>query len=145
MILPARLIVDASVAIKWVVGEAGSERAELLLDRRLVAPDLLCVECANVLWKKVRRRELTEDEAAAAIELLENAEIELVSMRSYMTAATVLAVEFDHPAYDCIYLALAEALDLPLVTADESLARRIRKAAADRFGHRLIPLSELTV
>ena len=45
-----RLVVDASVAIKWVVEEEGSEAAAGLLDGPgLMAPDLLMPECANIL------------------------------------------------------------------------------------------------
>jgi predicted nucleic acid-binding protein len=141
--VPAQAIIDASVAVKWVVGEPGSELAELLLDRRLVAPDLLCVECANILWKKVRRSELAADEAVAAAQLLESAEIELLPMRSYMTAAIAIAVELDHPAYDCIYLAIADAIGLPIVTADEKLVGKVSRRAGSRFAGRLIALSEL--
>ena len=50
------VIVDASVALKWVIEEDGSEAAgALLLEEPLAAPDLLIVECANVLWAKARR------------------------------------------------------------------------------------------
>jgi predicted nucleic acid-binding protein len=44
-----RLVIDASVAVKWVVPEPESDRAEALLDHPLVGPDLLFAECANVL------------------------------------------------------------------------------------------------
>ena len=57
------VIVDASVALKWVLQEEGSEAAELLLlEEPLAAPDLLIVECANVLWRKARRGALTRDQ-----------------------------------------------------------------------------------
>jgi predicted nucleic acid-binding protein len=55
-----RLVIDARVAVKWVVPEPDSTRAEVLLDHGLVAPDLLFVECANVLWEKVRRGPRTD-------------------------------------------------------------------------------------
>ena len=42
--------------------------------------------------------------------------------------AAVLAVHIDHPVYDCVYLACAEAAAAPLVTADERLAQRAREA-----------------
>jgi predicted nucleic acid-binding protein len=45
-------VVDASVALKWALEEPGSDRARLLSSARLEAPDLLPIECANVLWKK---------------------------------------------------------------------------------------------
>jgi predicted nucleic acid-binding protein len=137
-----RVVVDAGVAVKWVVGEPGSDHAVLLLDRLLVAPDLLCVECANILWKKVARRELTTDEADIAAEALEGAEIEIVPMRPYLAAAAALAMELDHPAYDCMYLAVAERVDLPVVTADDRFVRKVRRSAK-RFGERLIALSEV--
>jgi predicted nucleic acid-binding protein len=50
-------VIDASVAIKWVVRETGTQEALSLRQHRLVAPDLLVAECANILWKKVRRKE----------------------------------------------------------------------------------------
>ena len=117
-------VVDASVAIKWVVDEPGTEQALLLRQHRLVAPDLLIPECANILWKKVRRKELSEAEAMLAARLLQRAEIDLEPMRGLLEPATRLAIALDHPAYDCIYLALAEALSCAMVTADEQLYRR---------------------
>ena len=44
-------VIDASVAIKWVVEEPGTPEALLLRRHRLLAPDLLMAECANILWK----------------------------------------------------------------------------------------------
>jgi predicted nucleic acid-binding protein len=117
-------VVDASVAIKWVVDEPGTEEALLLRRHRLVAPDLLVPECANILWKKVRRGELSDAEAMLAARLLQRAEVELEPMRGLLEPATKLAIALDHPAYDCLYLALAEALSCALVTADEQLYRK---------------------
>jgi predicted nucleic acid-binding protein len=117
-------VIDASVAIKWVVDEPGTEQALLLRRHRLVAPDLLVPECANILWKKVRRGELSEAEAMLAARLLQRAEVDLEPMRSLLEPATKLAIALDHPAYDCIYLALAEALSCAMVTADEQLYRK---------------------
>jgi len=47
-------VVAASVAIKWVIQEPGSEQARLLSNASLEAPDLLPIECANILWKKTQ-------------------------------------------------------------------------------------------
>jgi predicted nucleic acid-binding protein len=137
-----RLVIDASVAVKWVVPEPDSTRAEVLLDHGLVAPDLLFVECANVLWKKVRRGEMTAQEAEIAAQTLEQAEFAVMSTRGYLAVATSIAVEFDHPAYDAVYLAVAEASDLRLVTADERLVRKVQ-TGQNRFRHRLVALSEI--
>ena len=46
------LVIDASVAIKWVIEEAGTKEALALRRQALAAPDLLVAECANILWKK---------------------------------------------------------------------------------------------
>ena len=137
-----RLVIDASVAVKWVVPESDSVRAEVLLDHGLVAPDLLFAECADVLWKKVRRGELTREEAEIAAQTLEQAKLAVVSTRGYLAVATSIAAEFDHPAYDSVYLAVAEASDPRLVTADDRLVRRVQEGQ-NRFRHRLVALSEI--
>jgi predicted nucleic acid-binding protein len=137
-----RAVIDASVAIKWVINELQSEAAVRLLDRGLLAPDLLCVEYANILWKKVTRGELAPDEADAAAQSLEGAEIEFVASRPYLAAATRIAVELDHPAYDCLYLAVAEDADVPMVSADHRLIRKVRSSAA-RFRDRVVALSDV--
>jgi predicted nucleic acid-binding protein len=118
------LVIDASVAIKWVIDEHGTREALALRSHRLFAPDLWVAECANVLWKKMRRNELSADEARLAARLLQRADVELAPMRSLLEPATALAIALDHPAYDCIYLALAESLSCDLVTADQRLSQK---------------------
>jgi predicted nucleic acid-binding protein len=122
------LVIDTSVAIKWVVQEPETPQALALRRHRLFAPDLLIAECANVLWKKVRRNELTAYEAQFAARLLERADVELAPMRHLLEPATALAVVLDHPAYDCIYLALAESLACDFVTADQKLQAKPQPA-----------------
>ena len=136
-----RLVIDASVAVKWVVSENGSRQAELLLDHNLVAPDLLFAECANILWKKVRRGELIKEEAAIAAQTLEAAHLTVVSVKQYIGFATAIAVELDHPAYDAVYLALAEALGLRYVTADGRLIRKLGQGNS-RFRQIVVALAE---
>ena len=64
------LVIDASVAVKWLLPEDGREEAlrlqDLYQDEKidLIAPSLLGVEVANVLWKRARRGDLT---SAAAL------------------------------------------------------------------------------
>ena len=99
-----------------------------LRSERVSAPDLLIAECANALWKKVRRKELSTQEASLAARLLQRADIELEPMRDLIEPATRLAVALDHPAYDCLYLALAEVNESEFVTADETFCRKVRAA-----------------
>ena len=119
-------VVDSSVAIKWVVEEEGTPNAVALLSgARLVAPELLVAECANIIWKKVRRGEFSTEEAGYAARLLEAANVELMPMRGLVREATRLALATSHPAYDCLYLALALANRWRFVTADLRLIRKL--------------------
>jgi len=123
------LVVDASIAIKWVVEEEGTADALALRRGKLIAPDLLAAECANILWKKVQRAELMRQEALLAARLLQAAGIAFMPTHALLEAATRIAIELDHPAYDCVYIALAVARDCRFVTADHRL---LRKLAEDR-------------
>ena len=123
------MIVDASVAIKWVVEEADSERAFELLDSdNLAAPDLIFCEVANAIWKKHRRGELSGIPSRLRIVTQMLTVVEPSS--NLMSRASELAVELGHPAYDCFYLALAELRGDIVVTAD---ARLISVCARTRF------------
>jgi len=122
----SRFVIDASVAVKWVVSEPDSDDAEALLDSHsFVAPDLIVAECANILWKKVRRGQLSVDDAIGAAQTLQSADIELRPMNSLIVAAIRMAVTLGHPAYDCFYLALAREQTCPFVTADVALVRKV--------------------
>lgn len=130
-------VIDASIAVKWVVEEERTDAAlALRRGHKLIAPDLLVSECANVLWKKTERSELTREEAILAARLLARADVELLPTRALLEPATRLAIELHHPAYDCIYLALAAENDCRFVTADAGFARKVgglgRPALADR-------------
>jgi predicted nucleic acid-binding protein len=138
------VVIDASIAIKWVVEEDGTAEA-LTLRRRanVTAPELLIAECANILWKKVQRGELNSDEALLAARLLQAAEIEFLPSRSLLEAATQIAIELKHAAYDCLYLALAAERDCRFVTADESFVRKLRERHRRQFRGRVIGLAEV--
>ena len=77
------LVIDASIAVKWLVEERGTPEALALRQKaKLIAPELLVAECANILWKKVKREELLKQEALLAASLLQGAEIELLPTTS---------------------------------------------------------------
>ncbi len=122
------LVIDASIAVKWVVEEDGTAEALVLRQKaKLIGPDLLVAECANIFWKKVQRGELLKAEALLAARLLRGAEIELLPTRSFFEVATRMSIEIDHPAYDCLYLALAVEKKCQFATADERFLRKLQQ------------------
>lgn len=127
-------VIDASVVIKWVVQETGTPEAlSLLKGNTLVAPELILTECANILWKKTRRGELSAAEAHFAARLIESSDLQLWEMLPFFTTSVELAMKLDHPAYDCIYLALALKENFRFVTADESLVRKLRQSPDEKY------------
>jgi len=67
------LVIDASVALKWVLDETGGEAASALLDEELIAPPLWLVEAANALWRRAQRGEISADGARERLAELFNA------------------------------------------------------------------------
>jgi len=123
------LVVDASVAIKWLIEEQDSEAAEALLisagedNVKLVAPAILLPEVANVLWKRMRRGDMDRRRTLETRERFEEICPLLLPMEGLVERALVLAIDSRHPVYDCLYVALAEELAAELITADERLYR----------------------
>jgi predicted nucleic acid-binding protein len=122
------VVVDASVALKWVLDEPGSAAAAALLDgRALHAPDLLAIEAGNALWAAARRGLIGAGAAAEALDLILRAPFRPPPRPLPLAArALALAQLIDHPVHGCTYLALGLALAAPVVTAD----RRFAAAAA---------------
>jgi len=123
-----RLVVDASVAVKWLVPEQDWAVARRLYETHsLIAPQLILAECANILWKKFRRTEITRDEAVQAAEKFVSLELDLEPLGRLTVPAVEIAAFLNHPAYDCYYLALAVVSDVPIVTTDDRLLRVLKE------------------
>ena len=118
------VVVDASVAAKWLAPEPGSVAAEALLDDELIAPDLLYAEVANILWKKTVRGEMTAEAAALAARWLLQVPMRIHDGAGLFAESVALAQRLKHPACDCFYLAAALRSDCRLVTADRRLHER---------------------
>lgn len=132
------MIVDASVAIKWLTPEDDSDEADQLLARGgLSAPELIVCELSNAVWKKWRRGELTG--VPPGLGSMPDFFDSLAPMGGLMVRAAELALELDHPAYDCFYLAQAESTGDVLVTADSKL---LNKLAGTPYAGLALPLGE---
>jgi predicted nucleic acid-binding protein len=116
-------VVDSSVAVKWYVPEKHSDSAATLLDEsnELVAPDLLPAEFGNALWKKRRRGELTDAEVRSIVGVFPAVPLQIYSAMTLLEAAVEIALQTARTVYDCLYVALAVALNATLVTADARL------------------------
>jgi predicted nucleic acid-binding protein len=122
------LVIDASVAAKWLVNEALSDKALSLLDPQndLIAPDLLLPEVGNVLWKKTRSGELPSEMALERFDALVNMGVKVVAANALSRRALEIAAEIGRTVYDSLYLALAEVSDCRLVTADARLVNALQ-------------------
>ena len=120
------IVVDASVALRWCFQLDGSDRAEELLRTNdpLIAPDLLIAEITNAAWKFVIFDKLAVDAVTSVVREVTKAFEELVPASGLKDRALAIAIELRLPAYDCLYLALAEQRNAQLVTADKRLIRR---------------------
>ncbi|MCH9019799.1 MAG: type II toxin-antitoxin system VapC family toxin [Proteobacteria bacterium] len=124
-----RLVVDASVAVKWFLPEELSDAADALLtgEHEICAPDFMLVEAANTFWKKVRLDQMTPAKADEALSELAAGVIDIRPTSPLLPRALAMANHIGHPVYDCIYIAAAEAWPAVLVTADHGLAEAVKR------------------
>lgn len=127
-----RLTVDASVVAKWFLTEPQSEEARQLLAPRirLHAPDFVLVEYTNIIWKKVHRREISDPQPyLEGLARLPEATT-LHRSSDLLDHAARIAMEMDHPVYDCLYLACAAATTSALITADRRFAKKATETSS---------------
>ncbi len=123
-------VVDASVAVKWLLCEEHFEAARRLLDprHRLCAPDFLLLETDNVFCKRVRRGQFTRAYGEEARRILREFPVEYHAFGTLLDRAYELASETRTSPYDCLYVALAEVIGGRMVTADRRFYDRIVKS-----------------
>lgn len=125
---PDLAVLDASVAVRWLVAERGSEEAAVLLGRPVgwLAPRLMLTEAAGALRRKTAGGELDATLAAQALDFLvdgaEGGLIHIADDETLVASALMLAIGLRHRVPDCVYLALAEREGAALATADARLA-----------------------
>lgn len=124
----SRLVIDASVAIKWFLPEPFSINALRLLDagHELYAPDLIFPECGNVLWKKWLRQEIEAKFIALLLKDLGRMNLIVVPAFSLVEETAEIAISLRRSYYDSVYLALAKVSGARMVTADEKLCNALQ-------------------
>lgn len=129
---PLRFVVDASVGIKLFVDEDYSDKVHTLFEQlaadppaNLYVPDLFFIECTNILLKYTRRFGRSLEDSRADLVDLGHLSLRVVPTAELMEDAFLLGAEQNITAYDACYAVLASRLSLPLVTADEPLAKAV--------------------
>jgi predicted nucleic acid-binding protein len=89
----------------------------------LIAPDVLLAEFASLLAKGHRQKRISAAQAHDAYSLMETYGPELFETRLRLRRALALSLEYHLSLWDCIYLALAEEFECPVLTADPRLFR----------------------
>jgi predicted nucleic acid-binding protein len=122
------IVVDASVAVQWVAEEDTSAISETLLERDdLVAPELMVIEVANALRRKVFVGDMSLEHAKIGLRFVRD-KVAIVDLSdAVLGRALELAQAIYHPVYDCIYLAVAELQGGKIVTYDQELVAGARK------------------
>lgn len=128
------IVLDASVAAKWLLPEPGSQEAVALQEgpEELFGPDLIRMEVAAAITRRVRDKKnpLPATEAvrrcANWFRLLDQATIDLLPESELLEEAIQLSVKLPHTLQDCLYLAAAMRLDAALITADRPFHDRVK-------------------
>ena len=129
------IVVDASLALKWLVEEERSDEAIswAAKQEQLIAPTLMRVEVANALFKKARDGEIESGAVPYAFASLSTFITNWTELDDVVSDALLLALELRHPVYDCCYLALAQQQGLQVATAGVKLIRRCRGTRAEHL------------
>ena len=133
--MPSRVCVDSNIALKLVLPEVDSVKAQTLWAQwveagtEIVAPPLFLIEGTSVLCTQVHRGLITPEESQLLLRTLQAQQVQLLSPESLHDRALTLALRFGQPqAYDAHYLALADTLQCEFWTADARLYRRVGDA-----------------
>ena len=135
-------VVDASVAIKWFIPEIHSEAA-LQVRRsheRLHVPAFMTLELGNVIAKKIRRGELTREDGKTILKELRHLPLQRHADKRLFPAAYALALDTQQSLYDCLYLALAEAVNGRMITADRKFYQAL---TGGLYNQRLVWVEDL--
>lgn len=128
----ARYVLDASVAAKWFTRHAEADRDKALALRelhrrrrcRLVVPEFGLLEVLNAVRFSPRAEEA---DTTMALTVLSDLQLQIEPLNwDLLRKATAITWGYGVALYDAVYIALAELVGFPFVTADEALLKRMR-------------------
>ena len=131
----SQYVVDASVAIKWYLPEVHDSAARRLLSGQQVlwVPDLIFPEVGNILWKRVRAGQLTEEESQTVLNSFVDLNLTVIAYSSLVLPALAIACQAHRTVYDSLYLALAIREQTLMVTADEKFYNAVKSTPLAAF------------
>jgi predicted nucleic acid-binding protein len=125
-----------------VLIESHSETARRIVrTRKLLAPDLLWAELGSVLWARRKRGDYGSLDAREMLAELRALPIRTCALLPLLPAALDVAIAVDHSLYDCLYLALAEAENCKVVTADRRFHRSV---SGGIWANRIVWIEDVT-
>lgn len=124
-----RVIIDASVAAKWIFLESDSDQAESLLytSNSFLVPEYFYIEMDSIITKKVRKRLLEPEEALMKRKQVNELTMSEIDSSVYSKLSFEIAISLSITLYDAIYLATAIKQDAILWTADNRLVRVLKR------------------
>lgn len=128
------IVIDASLAAKWIIVEPNSAAALAFLEEctePLIAPDLIAIEVSSAIVRRANmNKALGETMRLANIRWASLLDAGTIALRRPTSGdileAASLAIDLGHPLKDCIYLVLAMKLDCELVTCDARFDQRAK-------------------
>ena len=127
--MPDMFVLDCSVAAKWVLPEPDRQPALSLFEQYtsgkilLIAPDLLLAEFSSLVAKHHRRKLISAEQATEALALMTRCAPRILETLPRLARALDLSLKYHLSLWDCVYLAVGQEYDCPVVTADQRLFR----------------------
>lgn len=129
------IVIDANIAIKWFLPEPKSELAHIVLEKKpdMYVPAYFFIETESILTQKVRKEELSPEEARQILSALRSFPFQTIQLNVIRDNAFELASKLFFSYYDALYLTTAMLLKSRVFTADERFVRTASQANLSTF------------
>ncbi|MCY7275850.1 MAG: type II toxin-antitoxin system VapC family toxin [Phormidesmis sp. CAN_BIN44] len=137
-------VVDTSIVVQRFIVDRFTPQVKILFSQLqtgtdLVIPEFCLLECTNVFWKQVRFQGMPVSAAEYLINDLLAVPFQIEPATGSLQQALHIGTEHQLAVYDSVFIALAQQLDVPLISVDE---RQVRAAIAQNVT--IKPISEFS-